>query len=173
MGRPRLYTDEERKLRKKEYNAKYSQANKEKIAEYQAEYRKAHKEEKAEYQAEYYQANKGKFVEYRKTPYGRALMLLSSYVREDRKYNRIGDVLSDNYITAQWIVDNIFPKPCHYCGESDWTKIGCDRIDNSLPHTIDNVVPCCYECNTKRQTTDYEEFKQSIINKKFKDKDEN
>jgi len=24
---------------------------------------------------------------------------------------------------------------------------GIDRIDSSLPHIIDNVVPCCYDCN--------------------------
>lgn len=51
---------------------------------------------------------------------------------------------------GQWIVDNIFDKECIYCGETDWRKLGCDRIDNTKPHTKDNVVPCCTRCNKLR-----------------------
>jgi hypothetical protein len=61
-------------------------------------------------------------------------------------------------LTPEWIVENIFSKPCHYCGKEGWELIGCDRIDNSKPHTPDNVVPCCWECNKKRGRRDYEEF---------------
>ena len=147
----------------------YYQTNKEKKLEYQAEYRKANKEKIAAHKSEYYQANKEKFAEYyqankeevavqkaeyRATPIGRAVNLLSGYRQSDKKHNR-----SECTLTPQWIVDNIFNKPCHYCGESDWHKIGCDRIDNSKPHTEDNVVPCCSECNIKRKTMEYNEFK--------------
>lgn len=51
-------------------------------------------------------------------------------------------------IDGNWIVDNVFSKECIYCGEKDWNKLGCDRIDNSKPHIKDNVVPCCKRCNT-------------------------
>ena len=73
--------------------------------------------------------------------------------REDKKRNR-----GKCTLTAQWIMDYIFTKKCVYCGESDWKKLGCDRIDNSKPHTEDNVVCCCGECNTKRGTKEFEEF---------------
>lgn len=53
-------------------------------------------------------------------------------------------------IDGQWIVDNVFDKGCIYCGESDWRKLGCDRINNDKPHTRDNVVSCCRRCNTIR-----------------------
>lgn len=165
-------TEEERKAARREQNKKYYQANKDKIAvqkseyyqankemisEYKAEYRKVNKERIAEHKAEYYQTNKEKVLErqaeYSATPIGRAIYLLGGYRRKDKKYNR-----GECTLTPQWIVENIFSKPCHYCGESDWRKIGCDRIDNSKPHTEDNVVPCCGECNLKRQKMDYNKF---------------
>ena len=59
---------------------------------------------------------------------------------------------------TEWIVEHIFTEPCHYCGKTDYHELGCDRIDNALPHTPDNVVPCCAECNKKRGTTPYDEF---------------
>lgn len=145
-----------------EYNAEYRQNNKDKIAERNAEYRQNNKEHIAEYNAEYRQNNKEKIAEYNaeyySTPFGRAGSLLKSYKRNDKKYNR-----GECTIDAQWIVDNIFSgQCCHYCGESDWRELGCDRIDNSLPHVPDNVVPCCDKCNKKKGTTPYEEFMRLI-----------
>lgn len=89
--------------------------------------------------------NKREYNRQRKhTPMGRADNLLQSYNRKDKKYNRgKGD------LTARWIVDNIFPKPCTYCGKSGWEIMGCNRIDDSKPHTKDNVEPCCKACNDK------------------------
>lgn len=154
---------------KREYDRKYYQANREKILEQ----RKQYYQDNAENLKEYYQENAERIKErkkqyrkenaerykeyikqYRQTPFGRASHLLGTYNQADKKYNRgKGD------LTAKWIVENIFSQPCHYnCGESDWKKMGCDRIDNSKPHTMDNVVPCCEKCNTKRGNKTYEEF---------------
>ncbi len=64
-------------------------------------------------------------------------------------------------IDGQWVVDNIFSKECIYCGETDWRKLGCDRINNSKPHTKDNVVPSCKRCNTlKSNKFTVDEMKQ-------------
>lgn len=84
---------------------------------------------------------------YRNTQYGRANGLFHRYIQSDKKYGRIGGELPTNYVTAQWIVDNIFTKPCAHCCETDWHKLGCNRLDDSKPHTIDNVEPCCRHCN--------------------------
>lgn len=84
------------------------------------------------------------FRQYLKTPLGRAHDLLGTYRVEDRKRGR-----GECTLTAQWIVDNIFTKPCVHCGETDWRKIGCNRLDNSKPHTEDNVEPCCMKCNNQ------------------------
>ena len=87
----------------------------------------------------------GKYDEkYLKTKNGRAHSLLGAYRVSDTKYGR-----GECTLTAEWIVDNIFTKPCVHCGETDWRKIGCNRLDNSRPHTPDNVEPCCKNCNDK------------------------
>lgn len=106
----------------KDIHKEYYSRNKERIIEYQIEYRK----------------------EYDKTPMARANRLLGAYKAADKKFNRgKGD------LTAKWIVENIFSKPCAHCGKEGWDVIGCNRLDNSKPHTMDNVEPCCYECNLK------------------------
>lgn len=48
---------------------------------------------------------------------------------------------------AKWIVDNIYTKKCAHCGKTGWKIIGCNRLDNSKPHTKDNIEPCCFHCN--------------------------
>ena len=77
------------------------------------------------------------------TPYGRANHLLNSYRQSDKKANR-----GKCNLTTAWILENIFTKPCVHCGKEGWDVIGCNRLDNSKPHTMDNVEPCCKECNT-------------------------
>lgn len=101
-----------------------------------------------EYNKKYYLENKDKIEkkkkEYIKTPMGRACYLFNGYNQQDKENNREkGD------LTPKWIVENIFSKPCVHCGESDWHKLGCNRLDNSKPHTMDNVEPCCSKCNRK------------------------
>lgn len=81
---------------------------------------------------------------YRKTKIGRASTLLKGYKREDKKRNRGECSLTIEDILQLW------ENGCHWCGETDWTKLGADRLDNSKPHTIDNVVCSCWKCNTER-----------------------
>lgn len=76
--------------------------------------------------------------------HNRAAKLRDTYIRADRKANR-----GECTLTAEWIMKHIFSKPCAHCGKIGWDVIGCNRLDNSLPHTPDNVEPCCYDCNLK------------------------
>ena len=150
----KYFTEEELKQVQREYNKRsykkhkekrveYYQDHKDEIAEYGKQYRQDHKEEMAEY-----------MKQYRLTPKGRAWYLVGSYRQNDKEQNR-----GECTITSEWIVENVFSgQCCHYCGESDWTKLGCDRIDNSLPHTPENVVVCCKECNLKKARYAYDEF---------------
>lgn len=74
----------------------------------------------------------------------RAINLINKYNTMDKRANRTkGD------LTTKWVVENIFTKPCSHCGKTGWDVIGCNRLDNSKSHTMDNVEPCCYECNVK------------------------
>ena len=83
-----------------------------------------------------------KHKEWINTPKGRASSLLNAYNHKDEKCGREkGDLTSD------WIVENILFKPCAHCGKEGWKIIGCNRLDNTKPHTKDNVEPCCKECN--------------------------
>lgn len=78
-------------------------------------------------------------------------------------------------------------QPCYYCGEPpsnrfnkyitkrgtltndevsvNWaeqgyfTYNGLDRIDSSVPHLENNIVPCCLKCNQAKNNMSVEEFK--------------
>lgn len=123
---------------KKEHNKKFHEENyaknKEKILNYLHEYYKNNK-----------QYVKNRNAKYCNTKIGRAVRQVSSYRTMDKKRG-LGDV---NDFDGHWIVENIYSKPCVYCGETDWHKLGCNRIDNTKGHTKDNVEPCCYKCNCK------------------------
>lgn len=164
------YTDEELKEKKRERAKKYyyehkaerikktkewQDKNKDKVKGYsqKASIKWYHNnvEKAREAARKKYELNREKEKErhknYTKTPMGRASYLRSAYIREDRKYERITNEIPENYVTAKWIVENIFNHFCPYCNETDWHKLGCNRLDNSKPHTIDNVEPCCGKCN--------------------------
>lgn len=144
----------------KEQKKEYRQANKERMSEYQKERYQANNE----YFKEYYQANKERISEYQKeyqkkyysTPIGRATSIVNNNNDKDRAK---GFDISNN-VDRLWVVENIFTSKCIYCGDSDWTHLGCDRIDNAKPHTPDNVVCSCSECNEERSNRfTVEEFK--------------
>lgn len=80
---------------------------------------------------------------YMKTAKGRAMMLAKAYLRVDRENGMEGDV------TQSFLMNNIFPSACTYCGLSD-ELMGCDRVDNSKGHLQSNVVPACRTCNCFR-----------------------
>ena len=93
---------------------------------------------------------------------GRADNLIRRYNNDDKKR---GYDTSEN-ITEQWLIDNIFTGQCAYCGETDWRKLGADRIDNKKPHTPDNIVCACGKCNVERNKKtlkDYLDYKNLEI----------
>lgn len=139
--------------RKLERGRQYKAKHKEKLTEQKKQYDAEHREQKKQYRAEHKEEKAAYNKQYRATPIGRANNLAAAYRTSDKKYNR-----GICTITKEWIVDNIFTKSCIYCGESDWKKLGCDRIDNTKPHTIDNVVCCCGKCNVKRKAMDFKKF---------------
>ena len=167
MSRKKKYaTDEERKAARAAKNKRYREKHKAEIAAKQRQWyqdnrttiSEQHKQYRTEHKAEIATRMKRYNAEYYSTPFGRAANLASRYRQNDRENDR-----GECTIDADWIVKNVFSgQVCHYCGESDWTKLGVDRKDSSLPHTPENCVPCCDCCNKKKYTTSYEEFIDKI-----------
>ena len=157
-------------------NAEYRERNQEIIKEKQKQryyenhqeslnkklkYREAHRKELAAYSKQYVADHKEHVQEYYKkrisTKEGRANNLVHGYKHADKVKDR------EFNLSDEWIVDNIFSgQSCIYCGESDWHKLGTDRIDNTKGHTVDNVVPCCMKCNKDRRTKSFFVFAQKF-----------
>ena len=67
-------------------------------------------------------------------------------------------------------VRHLTKQSCHYCGAEPSNvheQLGCnepyvynglDRADNTKGYTIDNVVPCCFNCNRSKGTRTVSEF---------------
>ena len=65
-------------------------------------------------------------------------------------------------------------KDCFYCGakpnnimkhclsNGDFIYNGLDRVDNNLGYVIDNIVPCCKQCNKAKQKLTIEEFRDWV-----------
>jgi len=145
-------------LTKEEYMKKWREEHKEYMKDAWHKWYENNKERHKEHNKQYQKENKEKVdayaKKYRTTKYGRAAKLISAYKSFDKKYGRE----SDFNLTHQWIIDHIFNSKCVYCGEDDWTKLGCDRIDNKKAHTTDNCVCACWTCNNARQSKDFKTF---------------
>ena len=142
--------------------------NKEKKLDYIKQYYNDNKKKILEYSKEYYQKNKNNVLDYYKkyhsTLYGYCYMIRSSNISEDRKYNRIGEKLPDNYPTIENYIE-LLQKPDFYDGKQyPFNEMGLDRIDNGKPHTLDNVVPCSTKNNKKRgKHYTHEDFKNFMM----------
>lgn len=95
-----------------------------------------------------------KQYEYNNPKSHRASKLLSSYNTMDKKRG-----FPKGDLTGRWILENILSKPCAHCGVCGWDIIGCNRLDNSKPHTKDNVEPCCFDCNNQ---LNYKELSKQV-----------
>lgn len=156
----KYFTEEERKAAKREARKRDYYKHKERYLERAKKYYYDNREEildknkqssaRGEYRKKYYE-----------TIDGYARMLFHAYLNADRKHCRIGDKLPEEYITVEY-VKKIIQQPCVYSGETDWKKMGLDRIDNSLPHLKTNCIPCSTEYNRKRGSKDYNDFLREI-----------
>lgn len=71
----------------------------------------------------------------------RTRRMLGAYKLNDKKRGLTCDVTLEFF-------RNTISCGCFYCGDMD--RVGLDRINNDRGHTKDNVVACCYSCNTAR-----------------------
>ena len=55
----------------------------------------------------------------------------------------------------------LFLSNCYYCGKPSQEKVklhGLDRVENDRGYHLDNVVPCCYDCNIAKAGQTQEDF---------------
>ena len=133
----------------------YNEANKEAIHEQRRSYRRREPSRaavSARSQA-HYKANKTAILlrqkEYYHTPKGKFTSIKGQAKQRDINFS----LLFELYETQLW------GKPCHYCG-CKMEVTGLDRKDSSKDYSPDNVVPCCSDCNSKKQDKPYEQFIQ-------------
>jgi len=152
---------------RKEYDKQYRKANREHILEQSRQYYYRNKDFCKEIQKQWRDEHPGYMNQWRENNKERirAQSLKQIYTEIDQ---RKGFPVDKN-IDTDWIIENIFNSSCIYCGESDYAKLGADRIDNSKPHTPDNCVCACRRCNSKRGNRyTVEEFKSlSGISKEY------
>ena len=141
----------------REQNRAYRKANKEAVSEYRKAYYEKNKDYFEAYNEAYYEANKEVILEQKKeyilTPKGRF-----NGIKKGAKRRNINFSLPFKLYESQ-----LWGKPCHYCG-CDLEATGLDRKDSNKGYAPDNVVPCCWDCNTKKNTKPYEQFVAEIKN---------
>ena len=121
-----------------ERNRAWYEANKEYALEQRKAYREANREAIAEQSYAHYRTPKGKFTKIKMKAKERGINF---------------SLLFELYETQLW------GKPCHYCG-CEIEVTGLDRKDSSKGYSRDNVVPCCWDCNRKKQDKPYDQFIQ-------------
>ena len=166
------YCKECMKQYKKQYRAEHAEAIKQYMKQYKKQYYAENREEILEknkqYNAEHAEAIKQYFKQYFKQRYatieGYARNIRKNNLRADRNQCRIG-VNEDPLPTIEQYIELLQQRDYYDGKQYHWTEMGLDRIDNTKPHTLDNVVPCSTKNNKRRQKMNFEEF-CAVMNKK-------
>lgn len=128
---------EQNKDRKKLYNREYRNRNKEKIAAKQREYRRRNK----------FILNAYKRRQYAKQPW-------QAIERRQRRRARILGALKNDLTPQQWeAIKAHYKHRCVYCGTRPkrLTKDHILPLSKGGNHSVDNVVPACLSCNSRKQ----------------------
>ena len=66
-------------------------------------------------------------------------------------------------LSVQQFHDLCTKSRCYICHKSAKSiNLGIDRVDNSMGYTIDNVEPCCSDCNYLKRDNAYDEFMNKL-----------
>lgn len=76
---------------------------------------------------------------------------MSGYKSGAKKRNLEFSLTKEQFVT-------ICESNCHYCGLEPKNKNGIDRVDNTKGYTLENSVPCCYQCNQAKSDRSVDEF---------------
>lgn len=117
-------------------------------------YRADHKEEAKEKKRVYYLNNKETVLKSNKAYMQSLNGRLISYKNGAKLRNIEWDLSKEEFET-------LWQKPCTYCG-SEISTIGIDRLDSKQGYKIDNITPCCYQCNIIKMDYSKDEFINKI-----------
>ncbi len=157
-----------------QHNKQYRAEHRDERLEYMRQYDVDHREEKKQYNKQYNAEHRDEMVEYNKQRYqtlkGFCACKYRGHLSEDIKRGRVldRDHIPTDYITPQFLM-KLYQQLDYYDGKLyDWSLMSADRVDNSKPHTVDNVIPATWEHNRDRgyKRMSVEEYKEYIQTKK-------
>lgn len=142
-------------------NVIYRQNNKEKRAEQWRNWYEKNKDYKNEYDKKYREENKVKISKYnqayqryyRGTKRGKAIRKKHYHIREAKLRE-----LEYNFTEDDWLkCKEHFDYCCAYCGErvDILTQDHFVALNNGGTYTKDNIIPCCFSCNSSKQDKDF------------------
>ena len=145
----------------KQYWKQYYADNADAIKQYIKQWRADNADAIKEWRANNAEHLKQYWKQYYATIEGYARNVRKNNLKADRKQGRIGANEDPLPSIEQYI--ELLQQRDYYDGKQyHWSEMGLDRIDNSKPHTIDNVVPCCTAHNRQRGRKSFEEFCELI-----------
>lgn len=108
------------------------------------EYRKNNLEKDREYQRNYFLKNKQRIYEINKV----------TKIKPKTRYTKCVNYSKSRQIEFNLTLEEysaLCNLPCYYCSDVKYNSgYGLDRIDNNKGYTIENVIPCCGDCNVTR-----------------------
>ena len=78
------------------------------------------------------------------------MAIYARYARSAKERDVVFSLSYDDFLS-------MWQKPCSYCGGAIET-IGIDRMDNEYGYQLDNVVPCCTNCNLMKRAMKPEDY---------------
>lgn len=125
--------------------------NKEKVKEYTHKWYESNKEHKSDYYKTYSQSNK-------------EIILEKSRRQRNKKYHII-DTFSEKDFQNKLVLEN---NKCFYCkcdlNSENMTRDHYIALSNGGSDKIENIVPCCSKCNSKKSNKSPEEYLKIIGN---------
>lgn len=151
-----------------QYNKQYGEEHKDELTEKNKQYRKEHKNELAEKKKQWYKSNKKErskyFKQWSNSLRGYCWACRYNNLREDIKHGRIAPN-EDPLPPLEYYMEKFSEGIDFYDGKRyPFNKLGFDRIDNTLPHIIENIVVCTTEHNKQRGNKPFEEFMKMFDN---------
>jgi len=151
-----------------EQNAKYYAAHREQwreryaehreqLSEYYAKHYAEHREQKCEYQAKYYADHKEP-IRKRQAKYYAEHREQSLAFSNKRRATKLG--LSEHHTQAEWLAKiDLLGNCCFYCGEAKpLTRDHKIPLSRGGGDEIQNILPACKSCNSKKHTQTTEEY---------------